>query len=204
MKRPRRSQGERSEEMRERVAQATFDVIAARGYSAMRYAAVAEQAGVSQGALLHHFETKDVLTLATVEFAFARASAKTEEIIVAGLAKGEDPIDLMLKDFGLYFFNDDFWVSLDITINASKDPELKGGIQEIVPRYRLGVYRRWVGILSETGWSADDAEEIVRMSAALTTGLGIRTLFDDVDAYFDTTIAKWRTIIDATWPRTKG
>jgi len=201
MKRARRSQGERSEEMRERVAQATFDVIAARGYSAMRYAAVAEQAGVSQGALLHHFETKDVLTLATVEFAFARASAKTEEIIAAGLSKGDDPIELMLKDFALYFFNDDFWVSLDITINASKDPELKGGIREIVPRYRLGVYRRWVGILSENGWSVGDAEEIVRMSAALTTGLGIRTLFDDVDAYLDTTIAKWRTIIDATWPR---
>lgn len=201
MKRPRRSQGERSEEMRERVAQATFDVIAARGYSAMRYAAVAEQAGVSQGALLHHFETKDVLTLATVEFAFARASGKTEEIIEAGLAKGEDPIGLMLKDFALYFFNDDFWVSLDITINASKDPELKGGIREIVPRYRLGVYRRWVGILSENGWSVADAEEIVRMSAALTTGLGIRTLFDDVDAYLDTTIAKWRSMVDATWPR---
>src|SRR3546814_5399345 len=82
-------------------------------------------AGVSQGALLHHFETKNGLTLATVEFAFARASAKTEAIIAQGLAKGIDPIDMMLSDFRLFFFNDDFWVSLDITINASKDPELK-------------------------------------------------------------------------------
>lgn len=201
MKRPRRSQGERSEEMRERVAQATFDVIAARGYSSMRYAAVAEQAGVSQGALLHHFESKDVLTLATVEFAFARASQKTDEIIEAGLAKGEDPIDLMLKDFALYFFNDDFWVSLDVTINASKIAELKEGIREIVPRYKLGVYRRWVGILAERGWAQADAEEIVRMSAALTTGLGIRTLFDDVDAYLNPTLQRWRGIVDATWSR---
>src|SRR3546814_7475705 len=90
VKRPRRSQGERSEEMRERVAHATFEVIAARGFSGLRTAAVAEQAGVSQGALLHHFETKHGLTLATIEYAFARASAKTEEIIEAGLAKGED------------------------------------------------------------------------------------------------------------------
>lgn len=204
MKRQRRSQGERSEEMRERVAHATFEVIAARGFSGLRTAAVAEQAGVSQGALLHHFETKHGLTLATVEYAFARASAKTEDIIEAGLAKGEDPIDLMLDDFRLYFFNDDFWVSLDITINASKDPELKGGIREIVPRYRLGVYRRWVGILSENGWSTGDAEEIVRMSAALTTGLGIRTLFDDVDAYLGPTIERWRKMVDATWPRQKA
>lgn len=201
MKRPRRSQGERSEEMRERVAHATFEVIAARGFSGLRTAAVAEQAGVSQGALLHHFETKHGLTLATVEYAFARASAKTEEIIEEGLAKGEDPLDLMLNDFRLYFFNDDFWVSLDITINASKDPELKDGIREIVPRYRLGVYRRWVGILSDNGWSTSDAEEIVRMSAALTTGLGIRTLFDDVDAYLSPTLQKWRQMVGDTWPR---
>src|SRR3546814_4043074 len=107
--------------MRERVAHATFEVIAARGFSGLRTAAVAEQAGVSQGALLHHFETKHGLTLATIEYAFARASAKTEEIIEAGPAKGEDPIDLMLNDFRLYFFNDDFWVSLDITINASQE-----------------------------------------------------------------------------------
>lgn len=199
--RPRRSQVERSEEMRERVAQAAFEVIAGRGFSALRTAAVADQAGVSQGALLHHFATKDGLTLATVEHAFDRASRKTEELIEAGLAAGRDPIDLMLADFRLYFFNDDFWVSLDITINASKAPELKEGIREIVPRYRLGVYRRWVGILVDNGWAQTDAEEIVRMSAALTTGLGIRTLFDDVDAYLDATVAKWREMIAATWPR---
>jgi len=203
VKRPRRSQGERSGEMRERLAKATFDIIAARGFSSLRTAAVAEHAGVSQGALLHHFETKDGLTLATVDYAFAQASAKTEAIIAEGLASGIDPIDLMLSDFRAYFFDDDFWVSLDITINASKDPALKEGIREIVPRYRLGVYRRWVGILSENGWTVRDAEEIVRMSAALTTGLGIRTLFDDVDAYLDTTLAKWREMVRSTWPRAK-
>ena len=46
-----------------------------------------------------------------------------------------------------------------------------------------------------------DAEEIVRMSAALTTGLGIRTLFDDVDAYLDPTVERWRKMVRATWPR---
>ena len=42
------------------------------------------------------------------------------------------------------------------------------------------------------------------MSAALTTGLGIRTLFDDVDAYLGPTIERWRKMVDATWPRQKA
>lgn len=43
--------------MRERVADAAFEVIAARGFSGLRTAAVAEQAGVSQGALLQTWGT---------------------------------------------------------------------------------------------------------------------------------------------------
>lgn len=201
MKPPRRSQVERSEEMRERLARAAFEVIAERGHSAYRTAAVSDRAGVSQGAQVHHFATKDGLTLAAVEYAFAHASAATEEIIAEGLAAGDDVLDLMLSDFRLYFFNDDFWVSLDITINGSKTPALKEGIREIVPRYRLGVYRRWVGILTDAGWREADAHEIVRMSAALVTGLGIRTLFDDVGGYLDATLARWRAMVLATWPR---
>ncbi|MDB5577828.1 MAG: hypothetical protein JWR80_3004 [Bradyrhizobium sp.] len=187
--------------MRGRLARAAFEVIAERGHSALRTAAVAERAGVSQGALVHHFATKEGLTLAAVDHAFAHASARTEEIIAEGLAAGDDPIDLMISDFRLYFFNDDFWVSLDITINGSKTAALAEGIREIVPRYRLGVYNRWVGILADAGWSRSDAMEIVRMTAALITGFGIRTLFDDVDVYLGELLSKWRAIVIATWPR---
>lgn len=188
--------------MRELLARAAFEVIAERGHSAYRTAAVAERAGVSQGAQVHHFATKNGLTLAAVEYAFSQASERTEEIIAEGVAAGDDVIDLMLNDFRLYFFNDDFWVSLDITINASKTPALKEGIREIVPRYRLGVYRRWVDILIDAGWAEPDAHEIVRMSAALVTGMGIRTLFDEVAVYLDATLARWKAMIMKTWPKT--
>jgi AcrR family transcriptional regulator len=187
--------------MRVRLARAAFEVIAERGHSAFRTAAVVERAGVSQGALVHHFATKEGLTLAAVDYAFANASAKTETVIVEGLAAGDDPIDLMIADFRFYFFHDDFWVSLDITINGSKTPTLADGIREIVPRYRLGVYNRWVGILVDAGWANTDAMEIVRMTAALVTGFGIRTLFDDVDVYLDSALTKWRDIVRTTWPR---
>lgn len=187
--------------MRERLARAAFEVIARRGHSAYRTAAVAEHAGVSQGAQVHHFATKDGLTLAAVEYAFAHASAETEAGIKRGIAAGDDPLDMMFRDFVQYFFHDDFWVSLDITINGSKTPALKEGIREIVPRYRLGVYQRWVAILTEAGWEPGDAAEIVRMSASLIAGLGIRTLYDDVQSYLEATLARWRSMVLATWPR---
>lgn len=198
--RPRRSQGERSEEMRARIVRAAFEVIAERGHSAFRTAAVADHAGVSQGAQVHHFATKDGLTLAAVEYAFARASARTEQIMTRGLDAGDDPIDLLIRDFRLYFMSDDFWVALDITLNGSKAPELAKNIREIVARYRLPVYTRWVEILVGAGWSREHSNEIVRMTAALVAGLGMRTLWDDVGAYLDATLGRWHAIIVATWP----
>lgn len=190
--------------MRARLARAAFDVIADRGHSALRTATVAARAGVSQGALVHHFATKEGLTLAAVEHAFQQATALTNEIITEGLEAGDDVLHMMLRDFRLFFFDDNFWVSLDITINGSKTSALKDGIAEIVPRYRLGVYDRWSEVLVEAGWSSADATEIVRMSAALIAGLGIRTLFDDVSGVIDPTLERWRGMINAAWPRTAG
>src|SRR3546814_19806100 len=106
VKRQRRSQGERSEELRERVAHATFEVIAARGFSGLRTAAVAGQAGVSPGALLHHFETKNGLALATVDFAFPRPPAQPEAALTQGLAWGIDPGGLITYGLRHFFFTE--------------------------------------------------------------------------------------------------
>lgn len=187
--------------MRARLAKAAFEIIAERGHSAFRTAAVAERAQVSQGAQVHHFASKNGLTLAAVEFAFAHASEETARLIADGPGKGEDVIDLLIRDFRLYFLSDDFWVSLGIILNGFKTPELAGGIREITQRYRTPVYQGWIAILEREGWSPANAEEMVRMTAALAAGLGIRTLWDDVQSYLDHTFARWRTMLLAAWPK---
>src|SRR5882672_10955866 len=68
--RRRRSQVERSSEMRERLLEATARVLRERGFAGLRTEEVSEVAGVSRGAQLHHFPTKDSLVLATAEYIF--------------------------------------------------------------------------------------------------------------------------------------
>ena len=187
--------------MKARLAKAAFEVIAERGHSAFRTAAVATRAGVSEGALVHHFATKDGLTLAAIEYAFAEASEATERIIRKKLKRKADPLVLLIEDFRLFFMGDNFWVSLGITMDGSKDPELAAAIKPIVVRYRGPLYQRWVDILADSGWSREDAASIVRMTAALVSGLGMRTLWDDVAGYLDPTFQQWRNMIALTWPR---
>ena len=57
----RRTQGERSAAMRERVLNAGLQVLREEGYAQASVSRIVERAGVSRGAYLHHFPTKEQL-----------------------------------------------------------------------------------------------------------------------------------------------
>src|SRR5687768_9891437 len=65
--RVRRTQEERSAETRGRLLDATIDCLIDLGYSATTTTVIAERAGLSRGAQLHHFPTKAELVSAAVE-----------------------------------------------------------------------------------------------------------------------------------------
>lgn len=189
--------------MRARLAKAAFEVIAERGHSAFRTAAVAAHAGVSQGAQVHHFATKNGLTFAALEYAFADASEESARR-VAAIPAGANPLPYLLGDLRQYFFGDKFWVALDITIDGSKNGDIAADIRQIVRSYRAPVYAQWINVLVKSGWSQEDSGEIVRTASALLAGAGMRSLWEDVDAYLDTMIARAEQMILAIWPLPAG
>src|SRR5947209_15883938 len=63
----RRSQAERSAATREALLDATIECLVADGYANTTTSRVAERAGVSRGAHLHHFQTRNALVAAAME-----------------------------------------------------------------------------------------------------------------------------------------
>src|SRR3546814_3977555 len=74
--------------MRARILSAAINLLREKGYSAFRVADVAESAGVSRGAQLHHFPTKDQLVAACLEQVFSAALEKAT--VAAGKAIEDD------------------------------------------------------------------------------------------------------------------
>jgi AcrR family transcriptional regulator len=68
--RARRTQAERSAETRARVLEAAVQCLFTRGYAATTTLLVAQEAGLSRGAMLHQFPTKTDLMLYTVRAVF--------------------------------------------------------------------------------------------------------------------------------------
>ena len=67
VKKVRRTQEERSTATRTQLLDATIDALVELGYSATTTTVIAERAGVSRGAQLHHYPTKAELVAAAIE-----------------------------------------------------------------------------------------------------------------------------------------
>ena len=99
---PRRTQQERTAATRARVLDATIEHLAECGYGRTTTVEVATRAGVSRGALVHHFSTRSDLVLAALEYLCERRLAELE----AGMARLTDAddrlsafVDLMWSTF---------------------------------------------------------------------------------------------------------
>jgi AcrR family transcriptional regulator len=193
-KKKRRSQAERSEEMRTRLLDAAFEVMKRRGYVGFRTAEVARVAGVSRGAQLHHFPTKESLVVAAVEHVFARALAEARLRADRAAIQAADPIDAIAEDSADFFFGDYFFVALDVMMAAAKDDRIREKISAISRRNRLPVEAAWQDVLVEAGLPADLAEDALWLTVSIVRGLAIRTLWQTDKARFARLLTLWRDI----------
>lgn len=189
--RKRRTQAERSKTMRARLAAAAYEAIAEGGLKGLRMKAVAAAAGVSQGALLHHFPDKRAITVAAIREALELARAEGEAHLAGAPTAPEALLRAMLEEFRAFFFSDRFWVAIGITIEASKDAELYPGLRDEVASLRVPIYAAWARRLAERGWTAARAEVVVRSGAALIAGLATRRLWTEFDATSAAVIDDW-------------
>ncbi len=187
----RRSQAERSEAMRARLAVAAYETVAAGGTGALRMRSVAEAAGVSQGALLHHFPDKNALILAAIEQALTLARDDSSTWLDAEAKDAKSVLQAMLAEFRAFFFSDRFWVAIGMTLDATKDPAFSPHVRAAVAGLRTPIYEAWVERLVAMGWDRDAAVRTVRSAAALVSGSAVRRFWAQPDDISEDVEAEW-------------
>lgn len=94
---PRRSQEQRSAATRARILDATVKCLTNYGYAGTTTPRIAEEAGLTRGAQVHHFGTKQELMTAAMH----HMTAGTVATVVAGFRQdfttADDPIDAVLE-----------------------------------------------------------------------------------------------------------
>ena len=95
-KRVRRTQEERSAATRAKLLDATIDCLIELGYAGTTTTLIAERAGVSRGAQLHHFPSKDALYRAVVLDSFGDWLALVDNA-TEGPREGWPQVERMLR-----------------------------------------------------------------------------------------------------------
>ncbi|MCV7329706.1 TetR/AcrR family transcriptional regulator [Mycobacterium cookii] len=145
----RRTQAERAAETREALIAAARPLFAAQGFAQAALETIVRAAGVTRGALYHHFADKTELFAAVFEQVEAEVAARMGEAIAA--SKQTDPIEVMQ-------LGADYW------LDACSDPEVQRIVlvdapavlgwtrwTEIGNRYNIGLVRALLENAVETG-----------------------------------------------------
>jgi AcrR family transcriptional regulator len=123
----RRTQAERSAETTEALLDATIEAIAELGYHGATTAEICARAGVTHGALFHHFETRIDLVLAALGRMTEQRVANYVEFATQIDAVGK-PVDLLRMVWQLARDRIAI-VWAELTIAARTDPELRARVQ---------------------------------------------------------------------------
>jgi AcrR family transcriptional regulator len=128
--RVRRTQRERSAAMQLRVLEATIDCLYEVGYARTTTIEVAARAGVSRGAQLHHFPTKDRLVTMAVRHLLAKRLEEFRRAFVA-LPPDADKTSAVIDLIWANTSSRAFYAWLELVVASRTDAALRKTVLEI-------------------------------------------------------------------------
>jgi AcrR family transcriptional regulator len=186
---PARRQEERSRSTRLRVLEAAVACLVELGWSGTTTTVVAERAGVSRGAQLHHYRTKSALVVAAVEHLAERRAADLRAD-AAALPPGGDRVARTVELLASFFTGPLFAAAIEVWVAARTDPGLRATLVPLEARLGREMHRLTVQLLGADE-SRPGVRESVQATLDLLRGLGVASLLTDDSARRGRLLAEW-------------
>lgn len=182
--------------MRARLLEATVECLEERGFAATSTTLVSERAGVSRGAQLHHFPTKNDLVVAAVEHLTVMRAAELAAA-AAALPTGPRRTRAVLQMLGDHFASPVFTAALELWVAARTDPALLAAVSPLEQRVGRETHRMTVELLGADE-SVPGTRELVQATLDLVRGLGLANTITDDAKRRSRILDRWAVMIDRT------
>jgi AcrR family transcriptional regulator len=187
------NQQERSYVTQRRLLDATIECLIKYGWAGTTTTIVAETAGVSRGAQLHHYPTKAALVLAAVDHLTSRrASEIRAEAAIAPGRRVEHAIDLLASSFTGPLFQ----ATLEVWVAARTDVTLRDALVPLEATLGRELYRLTVDLL-EADDSRAEVRDAIQATLELMRGLGVANLLSDDSARRRAVLSSWTHHLEA-------
>jgi AcrR family transcriptional regulator len=180
----RPTQEQRSGATRAKLIQATIECIREHGYSATRTSEIAERAGLTRGALQHHFSTKPDLLLAVV-------ASVSEEILehlrLAERKKGSlrERVETTLQEIWDVYRSPGYHVVVEILVATRSDEDLRKTLDPYTYSIENVLREWWASFFSDVGVPPDRIEATRHMVRSALRGMAISTdYFPQPERYY--------------------
>ena len=151
-------QDERSAETRRRLLDATVACLSERGYAGTTTTEIANRAGVSRGAQLHHFPKKDELVVSALEHVFElRLSEMSEAIAERPSGSREHRIAMLIDAMWPMFKGPTFCAWLELVVASRTDAALNDAVRAASLRFGER-FREGLGALLD--WPEDQEDRL--------------------------------------------
>lgn len=155
-------------------------MIAHRSVQQATIAAVAQEAGVSPGAIQHQFVDKSGLLLAVIDDGLEHLIAELT-VSVPGDAPIEGRVDAFVDAAWRGYGGDFYRAALAVLLHLRGDDSLPGAVAEYANRTRQQIDRIWMGLFWDAKVSRRVHIEAQRHAFTVMNGLALeRLLFGDV------------------------
>lgn len=180
--------------MRARLLEATVDCLVERGFAGTTTTLVSERAGVSRGAQLHHFPTKNDLVVAAVEHV---TMVRGDELraAVAGVPPGERRTRQVLQVLADHVTSPAFTAALELWVAARTDPTLLAAVAPLEKRVGRETHRLTVEALGADE-TAPGMRELVQATLDLVRGLGLADTVTDDRRRRGRILDRWAEVLD--------
>ncbi|WP_238342933.1 TetR/AcrR family transcriptional regulator [Nocardioides cynanchi] len=187
-------QGERSRAMRARLIDATIECLVERGFGGTSTTLVSELAGVSRGAQLHHFPTKNDLVVAAVAHL---TEVRGAELATAAAAVPDGPqrTRAVLRMLGDHFASPVFTAALELWVAARTDPALLEAVAPLELRIGRETHRMTVDLLGADE-TRPGVRELVQATLDLVRGLGLAATITDDTRRRNRILDQWARTLD--------
>ena len=186
-------QEERSRAMRARLMDATIECLVERGFGGTSTTLISERAGVSRGAQLHHFPTKNALVVAAVaHLTEVRGAELAAAAAAVPAARRTRDVVRMLGD---HFASPVFIAALELWVAARTDPSLREAVEPLERKVGRDTHEMTVLLLGADE-SRPGVRELVQATLDLVRGLGLAATISDDTRRRNRILDQWARTLD--------
>ena len=168
---------DRSRATRQRLLETTIRCLAREGWEVSTVAFIAAAAGISRGAVQHHFRTREALIIAALEHMFEERAALLDALPDPDDA-GPDRVHAVVTGLVDAIGGELFRAALQVWTVAAADPELRAAVVPLERHFARGVHRRAVRLLR-----VDDHDPamrgLIQATLDLARGLALADVLTD-------------------------